>query len=44
MDFPILLPVGGVIGWLAFLLKKDDAQQGVLLDVVLGVLRRRSSI
>jgi len=33
----IWLVVGGVIGWLASLVMKTDAQQGMILNVVLGV-------
>jgi uncharacterized membrane protein YeaQ/YmgE (transglycosylase-associated protein family) len=32
------LVVGGVIGWLASLLMKTDNQQGVLLNIVVGIV------
>ena len=32
------LVVGGVIGWLASLIMRTDAQQGILLNIVVGVL------
>lgn len=32
------LVVGGVIGWLASLAMKTDGQQGVLLNVVVGIV------
>jgi len=38
MDFIIWLIVGGVIGWLASLIMKTDAQQGILLNVVVGIV------
>ena len=34
----ILLVVGGVIGWLASLIMRTDAQQGILLNVVVGIV------
>lgn len=38
MNLLIWLVVGGVIGWLASLLMKTDGQQGILLNVVVGVV------
>lgn len=32
------LVVGGVIGWLASLIMKTDAQQGMFLNVVVGIV------
>ncbi len=32
------LVVGGVIGWLASMIMKTDAQQGVFLNIVVGVV------
>lgn len=37
MNFIIWLIVGGLIGWLASLIMRTDAQQGILLNVVVGV-------
>lgn len=34
----VWLVVGGIIGWLASLIMKTDAQQGVLLNVVVGII------
>jgi uncharacterized membrane protein YeaQ/YmgE (transglycosylase-associated protein family) len=31
------LIVGGIVGWLASLIMKTDAQQGILLNVVVGI-------
>jgi len=38
MNFIIWLVVGGVVGWLASLVMKTDAQQGILLNVVVGIV------
>lgn len=38
MNLIIWLVVGGIIGWLASLLMKTDAQQVVLLNVVVGIV------
>ena len=34
----IWLVVGGVVGWLASLMMKTDAQQGLLLNVIVGIV------
>jgi uncharacterized membrane protein YeaQ/YmgE (transglycosylase-associated protein family) len=34
----IWLIVGGVVGWLASLVMRTDAQQGVLLNIVVGII------
>jgi uncharacterized membrane protein YeaQ/YmgE (transglycosylase-associated protein family) len=38
MNFIIWLVVGGLIGWLASMLMKTDAQQGIILNVVVGIV------
>ena len=38
MGLIIWLIVGGVIGWLASLIMRTDAQQGILLNIVVGVV------
>lgn len=38
MNFIIWLIVGGIIGWLASMIMKTDAQQGVILNVVVGIV------
>jgi uncharacterized membrane protein YeaQ/YmgE (transglycosylase-associated protein family) len=38
MNLLIWLVVGGVLGWLASLLMRTDAQQGVLLNIVVGIV------
>ena len=34
----VWLIIGGIIGWLASLVMKTDAQQGILLNVVVGII------
>jgi uncharacterized membrane protein YeaQ/YmgE (transglycosylase-associated protein family) len=38
MNIVIWLIVGGLIGWLASKIMKTDAQQGVILNVVVGII------
>ncbi|MEQ6436403.1 GlsB/YeaQ/YmgE family stress response membrane protein [Comamonas sp. w2-DMI] len=38
MDFLIWLLVGGLIGWIASMIMRTDAQQGLLLNVIVGVV------
>jgi uncharacterized membrane protein YeaQ/YmgE (transglycosylase-associated protein family) len=38
MNFIIWIIVGGVIGWLASIVMKTDAAQGLLLNVVVGIV------
>jgi uncharacterized membrane protein YeaQ/YmgE (transglycosylase-associated protein family) len=38
MNFIIWLFVGGIIGWLASIVMKTDGQQGILLNVVVGIV------
>ena len=38
MNFIIWLIIGGVIGWLASILMKTNDQQGVFLNVVVGIV------
>jgi uncharacterized membrane protein YeaQ/YmgE (transglycosylase-associated protein family) len=38
MNLIIWLIVGGVIGWLASLMMKTDGQQGIILNVVVGIV------
>ncbi len=37
MNILIWLIVGGIVGWLASLIMHTEAQQGVLLNVVVGI-------
>ena len=38
MGIIIWLVVGGVIGWLASMVMKTDKQQGILLNVIVGIV------
>ena len=38
MGLIIWLIVGGVIGWLASLIMRTDAQQGIILNIVVGIV------
>jgi uncharacterized membrane protein YeaQ/YmgE (transglycosylase-associated protein family) len=38
INFVIWLSVGGFIGWLASLVMRTDAQQGTLLNIVVGIV------
>jgi uncharacterized membrane protein YeaQ/YmgE (transglycosylase-associated protein family) len=38
MGVIIWLIVGGVVGWLASMVMRTDAQQGLLLNIVVGIV------
>lgn len=38
MGIIIWLIVGGVVGWLASIIMRTDAQQGLLLNVIVGIV------
>jgi uncharacterized membrane protein YeaQ/YmgE (transglycosylase-associated protein family) len=38
MGIIIWLIVGGVVGWLASIIMRTDAQQGILLNVIVGIV------
>ena len=38
MGIIVWLVVGGLIGWVASMIMKTDAQQGVILNVVVGIV------
>jgi uncharacterized membrane protein YeaQ/YmgE (transglycosylase-associated protein family) len=38
MNFIIWLIVGGIIGWLASMIMKTDGQQGIILNVIVGII------
>lgn len=38
MNIIILLVVGGVIGWLASIVMRTDGQQGIFLNIVVGIV------
>lgn len=34
----IWLVIGGVVGWLASIVMRTDAQQGILINIVVGII------
>lgn len=38
MNFIIWLIVGGLIGWVASMIMRTDAQQGLILNIVVGIV------
>ena len=38
MSIIIWLIVGGICGWLASLIMRTDAQQGIILNIVVGIV------
>ena len=38
MNFIVWLIVGGIVGWIASLIMRTDAQQGIVLNIVVGVI------
>ena len=38
MGIIIWLIVGGIVGWLASIIMKRDAQQGIILNIVVGIV------
>lgn len=38
MNLIIWLVVGGVVGWLASIIMKRDAQQGILMNIIVGII------
>jgi uncharacterized membrane protein YeaQ/YmgE (transglycosylase-associated protein family) len=38
VSFLVWIVVGGVIGWLASLIMRTDAQQGILMNIVVGII------
>jgi len=38
MNFIIWIVIGGILGWLASLVMRTDAQQGMLLNIVVGII------
>jgi uncharacterized membrane protein YeaQ/YmgE (transglycosylase-associated protein family) len=37
MNLIIWIAVGGIIGWIASMIMRTDAQQGVLMNIVVGI-------
>ncbi|MCH4893962.1 MULTISPECIES: GlsB/YeaQ/YmgE family stress response membrane protein [unclassified Sphingomonas] len=38
MGFIIWLIIGGVVGWLASMVMRTDAQQGIILNIIVGIV------
>ena len=38
MTLILIIIVGGIIGWVASMVMKTDAQQGILLNIVVGIV------
>jgi uncharacterized membrane protein YeaQ/YmgE (transglycosylase-associated protein family) len=38
MGLIILIIVGGILGWLASIVMRTDGQQGILLNVIVGIV------
>jgi uncharacterized membrane protein YeaQ/YmgE (transglycosylase-associated protein family) len=38
MNIIVWLIVGGVIGWIASIIMRTDGQQGILLNIVVGIV------
>lgn len=38
MGLILWLVIGGVVGWLASIIMRTDAQQGILLNIVVGIV------
>ena len=38
INFIVWLIVGGVVGWIASMIMRTDAQQGVFLNVIVGII------
>ena len=38
MGFILWLVVGGIVGWLASLIMRTDGQQGIILNIVVGIV------
>jgi uncharacterized membrane protein YeaQ/YmgE (transglycosylase-associated protein family) len=38
MDLIISLIIGGVVGWLASIIMKTDAQMGIIANIIVGIV------
>jgi uncharacterized membrane protein YeaQ/YmgE (transglycosylase-associated protein family) len=38
MGIIVWLIVGGIVGWLASIIMRTDAQQGIILNIVVGIV------
>ena len=38
MTWILIIIIGGILGWLASIVMRTDAQQGILLNIVVGIV------
>ncbi len=38
INFILWLIIGGIVGWLASLIMRTDGQQGIVLNIVVGII------
>ncbi len=38
MTWLVIIIVGGVLGWLASIVMRTDAQQGIFLNIIVGII------
>jgi uncharacterized membrane protein YeaQ/YmgE (transglycosylase-associated protein family) len=38
MHWILVIIIGGILGWLASIVMRTDAQQGILLNIVVGII------
>jgi uncharacterized membrane protein YeaQ/YmgE (transglycosylase-associated protein family) len=38
MTWILIIVIGGILGWLASIVMRTDAQQGILLNIVVGIV------
>ncbi len=38
MGFIIWLVIGGIVGWIASMIMRTDGQQGIILNVIVGII------
>lgn len=38
MNILLMIIIGGILGWLASMIMRTDAQQGIFLNVVVGIV------
>ena len=38
MTWILIIVIGGILGWLASIVMRRDAQQGILLNIVVGIV------
>ncbi len=38
MNLILIIIVGGILGWLASMVMRTDAQQGIFLNIVVGII------